>query len=309
MKFLILIWFLFTSYFLFSQVYCGNIAIPQHMYFDEEGTAWNYYLEVDSSNTENIWEIGIPNKTIIDSAYSKPNVLITKTRDSYPINNTSSFYIKHSDNGGFSTPHSAEFAGYYYVNSDSLNDYGLIELSPDNGKSWIDIINDTLYDDDDIYWHTPKPILTGNSNGWQNFWVSLERIGNIFDINYNDTIILKISWLSDNIKDTLDGLAFDNFEFCDGVEGIFEDKFNNFSSKVYPNPSSENIIIQYENMNLELFQLSIFNIQGGLIEQFENLIGEKILIKTESYDNGLFFYRLINKKKNLRSSGKFTISK
>ncbi|MDA3953800.1 MAG: transposase [Bacteroidales bacterium] len=34
-----------------------------------------------------IWQIGTPNKTFFDSAYSSPNAIITDTVNYYPINN------------------------------------------------------------------------------------------------------------------------------------------------------------------------------------------------------------------------------
>ena len=55
--------------------------------------------------------------------------------------------------------------GNYLVKSDSLKDYGKIEFSPDNGSTWIDIINDTAYSSS-ISWYSAKPILTGNSGNF-----------------------------------------------------------------------------------------------------------------------------------------------
>ena len=57
--------------------------------------------------------------------------------------------------GGFAFVHTAILSGEYYVNSDSLTDFGLIEFSPDNGTTWIDLINDTTYAND-LWWNSPK---------------------------------------------------------------------------------------------------------------------------------------------------------
>ncbi len=307
MKKIALILLLFISSFSFAQVYCGYIAIPRYMYFDNNEQNWEYILEIDTiHNQYNIWQIGKPNKLIIDTAYSNPNVIITDTSNSYPANDTSFFYIKHIDNGGYSTPHSAEFAGYYYVNSDSLNDFGLIEFSPDNGTTWIDIITDTLYQNY-IYWDTPKPVLTGNSNGWQNFMVTLDGLGHVFDINWGDTILLKVSWISDEILDTLDGLAFDNFEFCDGTEEIEENGYKKKYSRIYPNPSNEKITIEFENSTSITFQLKIYNNLGKILKQKGNIKNDKIEINVDSYKSGIYFYKLINFKERITAQGKFTI--
>ena len=53
-------------------------------------------IEIDTtSNPNNIWQIGCPNKTEFDSANSFPNCIVTDTANPYPINDTSIFIIKH----------------------------------------------------------------------------------------------------------------------------------------------------------------------------------------------------------------------
>lgn len=69
---------------------------------------------------------------------------------------------------GFTWPHTVILSGQYFVNSDTLTDFGIIEMSPDNGNTWIDLINDTI-NAYAIQWNVTKPTLTGNSNGWLNF--------------------------------------------------------------------------------------------------------------------------------------------
>jgi len=221
----------------FGQVSCGGIAMPEDWDFDGGQAPFDFILEIDSlSNPGNIWQIGTPHKGVINNAFSNPNVIITDTIDYYPPNDTSVFIFKHIDQGGYSSPHSAELAGYYYVNSDSLKDYGTIEISLNQGASWINLITDTIYSSY-YHWFTPKPTLTGNSNGWQNFWVSLAGLGDVFNVDNGDTILLKFSFITDSIADTLDGLAYDNFQFCDGVEG-FEDISNEITISIYPNPTN-----------------------------------------------------------------------
>ncbi|MCK4661597.1 MAG: T9SS type A sorting domain-containing protein [Bacteroidales bacterium] len=309
MKKIAVIIFIINSSISLAQVYCGYIAIPQYMYFDNNDENWEYFLEVDTINyPNNIWQIGRPLKTIIDSAYSSPNAIITDTNNTYPTNNTSVFIIKHVDQGGYSSPHSAEFAGYYKVNSDSLNDYGLIEFSHDNGTTWINIISDTIYDQY-IYWHTPKPNLTGNSNGWKNFFVDLAMLGLAFEIDFNDTILLKFSFISDAVHDSLDGLVFDNFEFCDGTEGIDELGYKNFSSTVFPNPSNGQVTIEFENPTLSVFNLEIFDGYGRLVKSINHLNKDYIKIDLIELQAGIYYYSIVNREDKLRSNNTFIIEK
>lgn len=181
-----------------------------------------YILEIDTINYPgNKWQIGPPLKPIINSANSSPNVIITDTASSYTTNDTSVFYTKYADFGGFAYGHTAEIAGYYNVNSDSLNDYGMIEISLDQGTTWIDIISDPSYSPY-IDWYSSVPVLTGNSDGWQFFHVQLAQLSSLYSVNSGDTIITKYTFISDGIIESMDGLAFDNLQSCNYVEGIEE---------------------------------------------------------------------------------------
>ena len=66
---------------------------------------WEYFIDFDSpnsqnnhiiidtiSNPDNIWQIGVPSKTIFDSAYSLTHAIVTDTLNAYPVNDTSSLH-------------------------------------------------------------------------------------------------------------------------------------------------------------------------------------------------------------------------
>ncbi len=276
----------------FGQVQCGGIAVPEDWDFDENFTPYDYLLQIDTiTNPNNIWQIGIPQKTVVNSAYSSPNVIMTDTINSYPVNDTSVFIFKHIDQGGYSLPHSAELAGYYFVNSDSLNDYGIIEISLDQGTTWINIITDTIYNDY-YYWFTPKPTLTGNSYGWQNFWVSLAELGSVFNVNWGDTIFYKFTFISDPIADNLDGLAFDSFQFCDGFEGIPE-VLNNNLIQIYPNPVNEMLYIK-RNVYSSYEKIEICNQIGQVMIIIDDLSADFIDIEYLNLGNGFYFLKYSN---------------
>ncbi len=75
---------------------CGVGSPADEFNFDNGITPPNYWLWIDTvSNPNNIWQIGSPQKTVISSAHSAPNVIITDTVNTYPPNNTSVFIIGH----------------------------------------------------------------------------------------------------------------------------------------------------------------------------------------------------------------------
>jgi hypothetical protein len=274
-----------------SQVYCFGMAEPQEFNFDG-GLPWEYFLQFDTlSNPDNIWQIGSPQKVLINEAYSLPNVIITDTENPYPVNDTSSFIVKHAEMGGISYTWANELAGYYYVNSDSLHDYGTIEISLDQGITWINLITDSIYSSY-YQWLTPKPILTGNSYGWQNFWVSLQDLGYVFNVNPGDTIFFKFSFISDSIQNSFDGLAFDNIQFCDVFEGIPEIQ-NNDLIVIYPNPVNHLLSIQ-RTTNSSLENIEIFNQSGQLLFKIENFDSGYLDIENMKLRDGLYFLKYSN---------------
>lgn len=295
-RFIITLSVVLYSVTMFGQVTCGYIAMPENWRFDGENAPFDYLLQINpQSNLHNSWQIGIPHKGVISSAYSSPNVIITDTVNPYPPNDTSVFIFKHVDRGGYSTPHSAELAGFYKVNSDSLKDFGTIEISLDKGKTWINLITDTIYSS--YYnWQTSKPVLTGNSDGWQNFWVSLSHLGIPFKVAPGDTILLKFSFISDSHTDTLDGLAYDNFQFCDGVEGVTEIQDNSLIS-LYPIPTN-NFLYIIRRLPSTKESIRIFNYTGQLVFEDQNFSSNFLDLQKLNLPDGLYFLKYFDSIKS-----------
>lgn len=246
-------------------------------------------------------------KKILNKAYSLPNVIITDTINPYPTNDTSVFIVTNPVSEGFIQPYYAGLWGSYFVNSDSLNDFGIIEFSPDNGSTWIDLVNDTIYSDY-IDWWTEKPVLTGNSNGWKEFQVDLTGLSPIFEFSYDDTIQYKFTFISDSIPEEMDGLMFDNFWFEDYAESIDELGFKNFASKAFPNPTSSNLNITYENTKNIPFHLFVYDNTGRLMLEKQQLAQNQISLNTDDFGAGMYYYVLRNDSEKVRTSGKFIVN-
>ncbi|MES1181841.1 MAG: T9SS type A sorting domain-containing protein, partial [Flavobacterium sp.] len=273
----------------FGQATCGFLSIPEGWDFDGTPTPFEYSMQIDTvSNPSNTWQIGSPQKTTINSAFSFPNAIITDLTNAYPVNDTSVFIFTHTDMGGYSAPHTAELAGYYNVNSDSLKDYGTIEISLDQGTTWINLVSDTVYNSY-YQWQTPIPTLTGNSNGWQNFWISLAQLGIPFNVNYGDTILLKFTFISDSIPDTLDGLAFDNLQFCDVLEGVEKIESNSLIS-IYPNPTSDLLFVNRRKSSGSE-SVELFGYTGELLYKDTDFRTKTIDIKKMNLPNGFYSLR------------------
>lgn len=291
------------THFIFGQWDCDNYTL------NFEDTFCLELLTIDTlANPGNVWQTGKPQKTIFNSAYSLPNVIVTDTINPYPPNDTSVFIIRKAAGGGFEFSHTVILSGFYQVNSDSLNDYGLIEFSPDDGSTWIDLLNDTVYNSYYIWWST-KPVLTGNSNGWQPIYVWLADLGPVFNIQWGDTIQYRFTFISDSVSDTLDGLMYDDLHFEDWVEGIEELGFTNISSTAFPNPTSEILTIDFENPDYSPFELTIYDNSGKRISKQTDLTKDKAIINTNGLQSGVYYYLLTNQSDKKWTRGKFIIEK
>ncbi|MBL7890596.1 MAG: T9SS type A sorting domain-containing protein [Bacteroidia bacterium] len=272
------------------------------MNFDD-GNNWTGCdtLIVDSStNSQNLWVVSSALKTNINQAESFPNIIVTDSIYSYPTNDTSSFVIKHVAGQGFEHNYTGIFSGYYSVNSDSLNDYGIFEFSPDNGITWIDITKDTIYYS--LYdLGLPRPVLTGNSNGWRYFAYDFSNLMPYFSINAGDTIIFKFTFISDNNSDSLDGLAFDSFSIEDYFLGV-EDISIKPTLKIYPNPCQEALSIQIlEYDTFKNGELIIYNILGEII--YKTIFLQNQTIDVSFLPPGV--YNLTLKSENSQTSEPF----
>lgn len=289
-----LIFLTFFSNVVFGQYY-GNYGIN----FDNEVGLENLFIDT-LSNSENIWEIGTPNKIGFDSAYSTPNAICTDLNNPYPTNDTSVFLIKNLADGGFEYNHTVILVGKYKIDSDTLKDFGRIEFSPDNGTTWIDLLTDTVYKEKWCYeWWSEKPCFTGHTNEWKEFSVWLAGFGREFGIggwDSNDTVIYKFSFISDSIQTNKAGWILDDLHFEDFWETIQESNFNSFISSAYPNPANDFVNIKFSNEMSKSYNVLIYDINGRIARNIETQSG-LVKIDINDFKLGMYFYRIYDKNK------------
>jgi hypothetical protein len=282
---------------LFPVVSFGQLVDNYTLTFDNPSSL--LHLSIDTfSNKNNIWQIGPPEKTVFTAAFSEPNVIVTSTKNPYPINDTSFFIITYVAHGhGFGPDGVAGIQGSYYIDSDTLKDFGKIEFSPNKGKTWIDIVNDSVLIDTsyNIYWpgnNFLRPTLTGKSIGWTYIFIDLASLGYLYNIHDGDTVLYRFSFISDNIQSNKDGLMFDDISFFDVGEGIQNKQIENLLIS-YPNPVSEFLKIQKINPN-DIPSIQIYDSKGQLMYFQKKLIDETINIR--DLNNGIYFLRYSDTK-------------
>ena len=264
----------------------ANTTFAQPYYiidFDSPYSENNHIIIDTVSNPNNIWQIGIPDKTIFDSAYSLTHAIVTDTLNPYPVSDTSSFILKHIRPGEFGGNESLQLNFWFRFNSDTLTDYGMVEASVNNGQSWINLLTDDVTYG--LQWLEPKPVLTGNSNGWQHFSLELSML--TYTFGYSDTLLYRFTFISDSIQTNKDGWMLDDFQLQDWWEGIEEYRNSDLIS-IYPNPSSGEISIVNNNKPTNSYQVEVVDISGKTVLKEEN-ISNKLRI---DLPNGLYLMKL-----------------
>lgn len=206
----------------------SNSIWVEFINFDDPWDTFHIKLDIDTTNEANIWQVGQPQKSVFNPTLSPTKAIVTDTVNTYGTNDTTSFIIH------YATYNCPNMGGYYAVDSDSLTDYGMIEISMDFGQTWVDALDTNVFNPE-------KPILTGNSNGWQFFELDF---GSFTQNNYEDTLLLRFTFISDSIDTGRDGLMFDNLGFCILVNTQDLAQLNTL--KVFPNPTQYRLNFELE---------------------------------------------------------------
>ena len=239
-------------------------------------------------NPNNIWQIGQPNKTVFTNANSNPNVILTDTIHYFPTNDTSSFTIIHIACDGWLIQYpKVDIGGWYYVNSDTLTDYGYIDFSADQGNTWYRADSSLGF----CTWGAIEelPVFTGNSNGWKHFYYCLQTP---FQVNMGDTILYRFTFITDSLQTNKDGIMFDDLHFEDWSEGIAEIEIENLIS-IYPNPVNDKLHIEI-NQGSKLGRVQIINTQGLLLYDNRNLTEN--YIDVSQLKNGIYILKYFDKE-------------
>lgn len=293
------------STFAFSQLYEATINFESN----------SYLIEIDSTQTNNVWQIGTPSKSLMDSAYSVPYAIVTDTINSYPTNNTSSFKIK------IISPPNQNCWGVFFMSFRHKYDFepnkdgGYIEVQYDTIPIWTNIILDTVPELQNSGWNIYStsdtilggiPAFTGTSNGW---------ILSSFDLIYqmgvksyiHDSLTIRFTMKSDSAETLQEGWMIDNISLwlgpCTG--GIEQDDSNPNYSKVFPNPIVGSSTLNFTSPFNGISTIDIFDVTGKIIQSFETS-ANNVQLRKQDYKEGIYFYQVSQGKENI-CSGRFVI--
>ncbi|MGD9994464.1 MAG: T9SS type A sorting domain-containing protein [Salinivirgaceae bacterium] len=282
---------LFATFSLLSLALGLFAQFEWSVYFDYD---WNRkQIIIDSTNNPlNKWMIGKPGKSTFTVAFSEPNAIMTDTLNSIEPNDTSVFYLLHwRDN---SAPFHIFYLNFWFQMDGDSTDYGMIEISPDNGNNWINILSqDTTYD---IHWKKTKPLLKGSTEGWTEFSITMENWASgegDFPIPMTaDTIIFKFTYITDSNINQHDGWIIDNFDFPDFWESIYESGQGDLLT-IYPNPVKESLFLKTNSSNSN-FYIQIFNNLGQIV--YSEGFQDKESLNLGFLKNGIYYLRFTDYK-------------
>jgi hypothetical protein len=286
--------FLFITILLLFQNVCGQKTWHCTFNFDDYFNCYGDTLWIDTAHQpNNDWEIGAPVKPEFQGALSGMNAIVTRLDTAYSVNDTSSFIIMHIADLLMDFYGRLEVIANYRMMSDTLTDFGTIEFSPDNGSSWIDLMRDTAFLNQGIYtWNDTKPVFSGNTKGWRQFWLSITDLDHSFNIVWGDTVLFKFTFISDSIQTFKDGWMLDDIAIEDWFEGISDLNKKEFSLSVYPNPISSKAFIELDE-DVHDAVLCIYNSYGQRVREIRKITGRKIDFDRGDLPAGLYFLQLI----------------
>ncbi|HTL83501.1 MAG TPA: T9SS type A sorting domain-containing protein [Bacteroidia bacterium] len=226
-------------------VFCFASDLPNSTLAFEDTGYYDRVLIDTVAYPGNIWQIGIPDKTILNSSNSTPFSIITDTVNPYPANNYSVFQLKIIDTAG--TWWDIQVQLYYRMDSDSLHDGGMILTSQDNGLTWKNIQNDSTVSVSPFPALSPdtisalgQPGISGRVPGLSSaYWGNLEFGMMDENVNYQDadTVLIRFVFASDSITDSRDGWQIDDiyvYSMCEAVPGYDASSLID----IFPNPSA-----------------------------------------------------------------------
>lgn len=248
---------------------------------------------------ENVWEVGQPSKEFFNSGHQEGRAILTDSINNYPNNCYNYFYI--------TIPWSENYWGegilsfYHKFDTDTLTDGGFIDVSYNNGISWINILDDNNHISTNFIGLYEGTILdgklgfSGKSNDWQYvelywYWCAVTKSLSE-ELNYP---IIRFNFISDDIDNSKEGWMIDDIVFrgydIGGNIPINSDEV----FFLYPNPSNEFVTLNRINLNAPNISIEFYNLSGILILR-KPITSSTISVK--DLDRGLYIFKIFEDNK------------
>ncbi len=262
-------------------------AQPGYYFHRFEPPLDNYrsWFTLDTTHHNNSWQIGKPQKIKFDSAYSVPNAMVTDTINTYPINDTSIFYLKVVTLDRNLNNEMARVIGMRYKLYKDSGETATIEILADSGRQWIDVIKEAKTYDIDIsysydsisgaYMYSKSYIKPTDNTEWTMLFIDLNRwmtysndlfpnkIPNYYPYSVNfDTTWLRFTFISDSIETNKAGWLIDDIGIQPTTVSVKHIMQKNKLISLYPNPTHNHIYIKRHSNHTKNESVTIYNLYG-----------------------------------------------
>ena len=266
--------------------------------FEDSASIGQYFYTDSILDSAGIWQIGIPNKPIFDSAYSPPNAVVTLLDSALPANVNASFIISIPDTIEYPYASLLTFTHKYDFNP--LHEGGYVEFSVDSGYNWYPVCTNcteggwynyqgyhglcitslnglsTLTDGQYIFspawWgYIPAdttaqgvPYFTGTDTTWIHDTIAIPTFVPV-KTSLNTVLLFRFTSFSDSTQTSyhagwmIDNIGFTSYAMmCIG--GINE--VNSSHIKVYPDPVVDGFTISLIDAGMHEYSVSILDLTG-----------------------------------------------
>ncbi|MFD1550618.1 T9SS type A sorting domain-containing protein [Putridiphycobacter roseus] len=293
MKYLSIV-FLFISVQTYSQNYL-------ELFFDgADTTDYSMVIELDTA-AENIWQIGQPQKSVFNAAFTLPNALVTDTVLTYPVLNTSIFQY------GVQAFYNFGITAIQWTQKLDIDsgDIALIEYSIDTGHTWVSVFDNpytyNFYGYESINVDTLQNGdigFSGTDTNWRDIWLC-------FDFSWmsmQDSIILRHVFKSDSIASQNDGWMIDNMLQHQTFFHTIGETPQETYLEVFPNPTSNRVNISVKKTNTFhiIEELTVLDAAGRVLEKHVE-VPTKFFVDLADYPAGIYYIKV---KTNLQTETK-----
>lgn len=267
-------------------------------YFDGADTSIGNSIRITlDTSSQNVWQIGRPQKVIFDSAATQPNAIVTDTINFYPTNDTSRFIARVLINGWNWGIFALQWK--QKLDMDTAHDGGIIEYSVDNGNTWVNVFNNPYVYNFYGFQTANQDTLpggefafSGTDSTWRDIWLCFDMSW-LQQFNWNDTALFRFTLLSDSVDNSKEGWLIDNMlahiTIIHTVKEVEQENYLN----VYPNPANNIVHIQTQKiMEYHIIeQMELIDPLGRVVDKWTS-IPTKFWFDTNKYNDGMYYLKV-----------------
>lgn len=292
-----------TSLFIFCIVQFSSAQFYTQ-YFDGADTSiWNAIrIDIDTAS-QNVWQIGTPQKAIFDSAATQPYAIVTDTVNFYPTNDTARFIAKVWMNFGNWGIFALQWK--QKLDFDQGLDGAIIEYSTDTGNTWVNVFNNpftyNFYGFDPLNVDTlpgGEYAFSGTDSTWRDIWLCFDMSW-LQQFQPLDTLLFRFTMLSDSVNNNKEGWMIDNMLAHITIVHTIKEKEQENYLNVFPNPANTIVNIQAQKiMDYHIIErMELVDVTGRIVDSWTT-VPTKFWFDTHEYNDGLYFLKI---KTNIKS--------